>query len=174
VNSADTDQVHHSPARHLSNTLARVLRELSRDFDRQVTRRLRERGHSDISLSHQVVFANMGLGRSRVTELAESAHITQQAMGKTLRELEKLGYIERFIDEADRRARAIRLTPRGTQLVEDAVASAEEVRREYAAKIGRAELDELDARMRDAAIRLELDYLPPDWARDRDANTRKP
>ena len=88
MNSADTDQVHQSPTRHLSNTLARVLRELSRDFDRQVTRRLRERGHSDISLSHQVVFANMGLGRSRVTELAESAHITQQAMGKTLRELE--------------------------------------------------------------------------------------
>lgn len=174
MNSEDSDQIHQSATRHLSTTLARVLRELSRDFDRQVTRRLRERGHSDISLSHQVVFANMGLGRSRVTELAECAHITQQAMGKTLRELEKLGYIERFIDEADRRARVIRLTPWGTQLVEDAIASAEEVRREYAARIGRAELDELEARLRDAAIRLELEYLPPGWAQDRAANTRRP
>ena len=173
VHSADTDQHHQGATRHLSTTLGRVLRELSRDFDRQVTRRLHARGHTDISLSHQVVFANIGLGRTRVTELAERAHITQQAMGKTLRELEKLGYVERVVDEADRRARAIHLTPRGEQLVEDAIASAEEVKRDYAARVGRRELDDLDLRLRDAAISLALDYLPPDWAHDRTATPRK-
>ena len=166
MNTPDTDQGQQSPTRHLSNSLARVLRELSRDFDRKVTRRLRERGHGDISLSHQVVFANIGLGRTRVTELAERAQITQQAMGKTLRELENLGYVERIVDEADRRARAIHLTPRGTQLVEDTVAATEEVKREYAGKIGARELGELEARLREAAVRLELDYLPPDWAQE--------
>lgn len=166
MNTPDTDQGQQSATRHLSTTLARVLRELSRDFDRKVTRRLRERGHRDVSLSHQVVFANIGLGRTRVTELAERAQITQQAMGKTLRELENLGYVERIVDEADRRARAIHLTPRGTQLVEDTVAATEEVKREYAGKIGARELGELEARLREAAVRLELDYLPPDWAQE--------
>ncbi len=150
--------------RGLSTTLARVLRELSREFDRRVTRKLRERGHADFSLSHQVVFANMGLGRTRVTELAERAQITQQAMGKTLRELESLGYVEREVDATDRRARAIRLTARGEQLARETMACIEDVRKEYADKIGAQELEELETRLRSAAASLELDYLPPSWA----------
>lgn len=164
VNTQDDDDQNQGATRRLSTNLGRIMREFSRDFDRRVTRKLRERGHEDLSLSHQVVFSNMGLGRTRVTELAERARITQQAMGKTLRELESLGYIERSVDPSDRRARAIRLTPRGIQLVDDAVACCEEVRQEYVAKIGRLELDELEQRLRSAASRLELDYLPTSWA----------
>jgi DNA-binding MarR family transcriptional regulator len=164
VNTQEDDEKSQGATRRLSTNLARILREFSRDFDRRVTHKLRERGHRDFSLSHQVVFANMGLGRTRVTELAERARITQQAMGKTLRELESLGYIERSVDPSDRRARSIRLTPRGIQLVDDAVSCCEEVRQEYAGKIGERELDELEERLRSAASRLELDYLPTSWA----------
>ncbi|MEE4144418.1 MAG: MarR family transcriptional regulator [Halieaceae bacterium] len=164
MNTQGDDEPSQGATRRLSTNLARLLREFSRDLDRRVTHKLRERGHTDFSLSHQVVFANMGLGRTRVTELAERARITQQAMGKTLRELESLGYVERSVDPRDRRARAIRLTPRGIQLVEDAVGCFEEARREYAAKIGERELDELEERLRSAASRLELDYLPTSWA----------
>jgi DNA-binding MarR family transcriptional regulator len=171
VNTQDNEHKHQSATRHLSTTLPRILRELSRDFDRRVTRRLHERGHGDISLSHQVVFANIGLGRTRVTELAERARITQQAMGKTLRELETLGYVARIVDDTDRRAKAIHLTATGMQLVADTAACIDEVRREYADKIGRRELEELEARLREAASRLELDYLPPDWAQDHAART---
>jgi DNA-binding MarR family transcriptional regulator len=164
VTTLGNEDRHHAETRRLSATLARVLRELSRDFDNRVTRKLAQRGHPDISLSQQVIFANIGLGRTRVTELARRAQITQQATGKTLRELETLGYVERVVDETDRRAKDIRLTPRGLQLVADAVASIEEVKLEYARKIGPAELDELESRLRAAAIKLELDYLPPHWA----------
>lgn len=164
MNTQGDDEKSQGATRRLSTNLARILREFSRDIDRRVTHKLRERGHEDFSQSHQVVFSNMGLGRTRVTELAERARITQQAMGKTLRELERLGYIERSVDPSDRRARAIRLTPRGIQLVEDAVSCFEEVRREYADKIGERELDDLEERLRSAASRLELDYLPASWA----------
>ena len=152
--------------RRLSGTLARILREFSRDYDRRVAQGIQARGHPRIRLSHQVVFANIGLGRIRVTELAECAQITQQAMGKTLRELEALGYIERAVDEQDRRAKAIRLTQRGRQLVADAIEVAEEVRGEYAARIGAADFAELDTRLREAARKLELGYLPASWADD--------
>ena len=117
--------------RRLSTTLPRILREFSRDFDRRVTRKLRERGHSAISLSHQIVFSNLGLGSTRVTELADRAQITQQAMGKTLRELENLGYLERVVDSTDRRARAISMTDKGLALVEDAVECIEEIRESH-------------------------------------------
>jgi hypothetical protein len=44
------------------------------------------------------------------------------------------------------------------------VSCCEEVRQEYAGKIGGRELDELEERLRSAASRLELDYLPTSWA----------
>tara|TARA_R110001599_G_scaffold353866_1_gene600938 strand:+ start:62502 stop:63014 length:513 start_codon:yes stop_codon:yes gene_type:complete len=164
VNPTDVTERRRAITTRLSTTLPRILREFSRDFDRRVTRKLRERGHTAISLSHQIVFSNLGLGTSRVTELADRAQITQQAMGKTLRELENLGYLERAVDATDRRARAISMTEQGLQLVEDAVEVIEEIRAEYAAKVGSQELAELDARLREAATKLDLDYLPRLWA----------
>lgn len=164
MNTPSEDDRYRAITRRLSTTLPRVLRELSRDFDRRVTRKLRERGHTSISLSHQIVFSNLGLGSTRVTELADRAQITQQAMGKTLRELENLGYLQRSVDAIDRRARAISMTEKGLQLVEDAVEVIEEIRLEYAARIGAKELEELDTRLREAASKLDLDYLPRLWA----------
>lgn len=115
------------------------------------------------------MFSNLGLGCTRVTELADRAQITQQAMGKTLRELENLGYLERAVDPTDRRARAISMTDKGLQLVEDAVEVIAEIRQEYAAKIGLQALEELDSRLREAATKLELDYLPRLWAEEAQA-----
>ena len=155
--------------RRLSTTLPRILREFSRDMDRRVTQKLRDRGHTAISLSHQIVFSNLGLGSTRVTELADRAQITQQAMGKTLRELENLGYLQRAVDSVDRRARAISMTDKGLKLVEDVVEVVEEIRVEYAAKIGEEALEELDCRLREAATKLDLDYLPRLWAEVKDS-----
>lgn len=164
MNTSSEEDRRRAITRRLSATLPRILREFSRDLDRRVTHKLRERGHTDISLSHQIVFSNLGLGSTRVTELADRAQITQQAMGKTLRELEQLGYLQRAVDATDRRARAISMTEKGLQLVEDAVEVVEEIREEYAAKIGAQELEELDRRLREAATKLDLDYLPRLWA----------
>jgi DNA-binding MarR family transcriptional regulator len=154
------------PVRQLSTTLGRVLREISRDYERRVLDRLHRRGHPQLSLAHQVVFSNLGLGRPRVTELASRARITQQAMGKTLRELEQLGYLQCAVDETDRRARVVQLTALGARAVRDALACCEETRAEYADMIGAEEIAELDVRLRAAASRLNLDYLPPTWAED--------
>ena len=164
MNTPSEEDRRRAITRRLSATLPRILREFSRDLDRRVTHKLRERGHTAISLSHQIVFSNLGLGSTRVTELADRAQVTQQAMGKTLRELEKLGYLQRAMDATDRRARAISMTEKGLQLVEDAVEVVEEIRMEYAAKIGAQELEELDRRLREAATKLDLDYLPRLWA----------
>ena len=48
--------------------------------------------------------------------------------------------------------------------IEMPIKSIEQVRQYYADKIGAQALDELEARLRAAASRLELDYLPPFWA----------
>src|SRR5210317_648331 len=71
-------------AHALSTNLARLLMEVGGDFDRCVLARLHQAGYPDIRPAHQTVFANLGTGAVRVSELAERAQVTQQAMGKTL------------------------------------------------------------------------------------------
>ena len=64
---------------------------------------------------------NLGMGAVRVTELAERAQVTQQAMGKMLKEVERMGYIARDVDKEDKRAKEIRLTETGVALVEESL-----------------------------------------------------
>jgi DNA-binding MarR family transcriptional regulator len=99
-------------ASKLSNNLPRLLRELSRDFDRRICEGLAARGHICIRTSHSTVLGNLGMGDVRVTELARHSQMTQQAMGKILRDLERLDYVKRSIDDSDKRAKVIQLTTR--------------------------------------------------------------
>ena len=151
-------------AYHLSNNLSRLLREFSRDFERRIWEGLAARGYPDIRPSHSAVFANLGMGAVRVTELAERAQVTQQAMGKMLKELERTGYVARDIDGGDKRAKEIRLTERGIALAVDSLEVVDQVRAHYELKIGAQPLDALEASLREAVQKLALDYLPESWA----------
>jgi DNA-binding MarR family transcriptional regulator len=147
----------------LSNNLSRLLREFSRDFERRIWAGLDDRGYPDIRPSHSAVFANLGMGAVRVTELAKRAQVTQQAMGKMLKELERMGYVARDIDGGDKRAKQIRLTERGIALAVDSLEVVEEVRAYYESKIGVKSLAALEESLRDAVRKLELEYLPESW-----------
>jgi DNA-binding MarR family transcriptional regulator len=148
----------------LSNNLPRLLREFSRDFERRIWQGLTARGYQDIRPSHSAVFANLGMGAVRVTELAERAQVTQQAMGKMLKELERMGYVARGIDSNDKRAKEIRLTERGVALAVDSLEVVNQVHSYYANKIGAQPLDELEQHLRDAVHKLQFEYLPESWA----------
>lgn len=154
-------------AYHLSNNLPRLLREFSRDFERRIWQQLADRGYPDIRQSHGQVFANLGMGAVRVSELAERAQVTQQAMGKMLKELEALGYITRATDPTDRRARDIRLTDTGVQLARDCLEVVDEVREYYAARVGARALVDLEAQLRETVRQLQLEYLPESWTETR-------
>jgi DNA-binding MarR family transcriptional regulator len=147
----------------LSNNLSRLLLELGKDYQRRILGRLHERGHRLFRPSHSSVFSNLGLGAVRVTELAERAQVTQQAMGKMLKELERIGYIVRDVDSEDKRAKQIRLTERGVQLLKDSMEVVDEVRAEYAALVGEDDLDALESQLADVIHRIKLDYLPESW-----------
>ncbi len=151
-------------ASSLSNNLPRLLRELSRDFEQQICAGLAARGHPGIRSAHNAVLANLGMGAVRVTELAERGRVTQQAMGKMLRELERMGYVSRDVDSGDKRAREIRLTELGEQLVSDCRTVVDGVQQDYALKAGAVELLQLEQNLREIIGRLDLDYLPQAWA----------
>ena len=148
-----------------SINLGRLLNEFGRDYERRVMDLLHQRGHPLIRPSHATVFANLSEGAVRVTELAERAHVTQQAMGKMLKEMERIGYIVRDIDGSDRRAKKIRPTQRGLELMRDSMQAVDEVRQFYARQVGEAALCDLEACLGDCISRLDLTSLNS-WTED--------
>ena len=76
-------------------------------------RRLSQEGFGGIRYRHGSVFRFIDPEGSRLTALAERSGLTKQALGEVVDELERLGYVERTADPADRRAKIIRLTERG-------------------------------------------------------------
>ena len=145
------------------SNLNRLLLEFGRDYERRVMTELQRRGHSLIRPSHTTVFSHLGHGAVRVTELAERAHVTQQAMGKMLKELERIGYIVRDIDGSDRRAKKIRPTERGRELMRDMETVVEEVRRFYVARVGEDALTELEDKLAHCVSKVQPEVVAQGW-----------
>ena len=57
--------------------------------------------------AHSGVFAHIDLDGTRLTELANRANMTPQAMGELVDDLERRGYVRRVPDPSDRRAKLI-------------------------------------------------------------------
>ncbi|KZX53372.1 hypothetical protein A3709_09580 [Halioglobus sp. HI00S01] len=166
--SKSTAEANKDIAYRLSNNLARLLREFSKDFERRIWRQLNEQGYPEIRPAHVQVFANLGMGSVRVSDLAERAQVTQQAMGKMLKELERLDFIARDIDSADKRAKEIRLTDKGIQLAVDSMKIVDEVYAHYRERVGAEELTALETQLRQVVDKLELEYLPESWTAEQD------
>jgi DNA-binding MarR family transcriptional regulator len=147
----------------LGSNLNRLLLEFGQDYERRVMTELHKQGHNLVRPSHVAIFSNLGQGAVRVTELADKAHVTQQAMGKMLKELERIGYIVRDIDGSDRRAKKIRPTERGLDLMHRIVAVVEEVRQFYAAQVGEDALQDLQHRLTTCMRKLNPEVELPSW-----------
>jgi DNA-binding MarR family transcriptional regulator len=75
--------------------------------------RLRRAGFDDIAPRHGAVLAYLEVGGIRATDLARLSGQHKQVIGKSVDELEELGYVERRPDPADRRAKLVGPTARG-------------------------------------------------------------
>jgi len=150
-------------AAKLSNNLPRLLREFSRDFDRRVCEGLVARGHTNIRTSHSTVLGNLGMGDVRVAELARHSKMTQQAMGKILKDLERLDYVKRSIDDVDKRAKEIQLTARGMILAQDSLDVVNQTYDQYAVKVGLQQLQDFEQSLRSTVHKLHLHNMPTSW-----------
>jgi DNA-binding MarR family transcriptional regulator len=74
-----------------------------------------ESGYGDIRPTHGCVFRFVHEDGIRLTELAAFAGMTKQSIGEIVDDLTERGYVERFPDPDDRRAKLIRLTAKGEQ-----------------------------------------------------------
>lgn len=108
-------------------------------FDELVRRlhtRLAEAGYPDIRPSHGLVFQHIDDTGSRLVELAGRAQMTPQAMSELVDYLERHGYVERAADPADRRAKLIRITAKGWDVVAVARGVIEEIEGSWREALG--------------------------------------
>ena len=66
-----------------------------------------------VSAAHIHITRHVGLGGSRLTELADNAGMSKQAMGDLVNQCEAWGLVQREADPRDGRAKVIRFTPMG-------------------------------------------------------------
>jgi DNA-binding MarR family transcriptional regulator len=89
-----------------------------------------------VSAAHVHITRHLGLAGSRLTDLADAAGISKQAMGDLVDQCTAWGLVTRAPDPRDARARIVAFTPTGLawlQAFADAVAQAEQ---EFAADVG--------------------------------------
>ena len=117
----------------------------------EVRRRTEARGFAGLRFSHGFLIQRIVEGEQSIAALAQALEITQQAVSKTVAELERLGYVRRRRAPDDARVRLVGLTDRGR-------AAVEATREERVAVV--AELRErLGPRRVDAATRVLREVL---------------
>src|SRR6185503_3654075 len=107
--------------------------------------RLWKLGYDDMRPAHGCVFGNMQPHGVRLTDIAERARITKQSVGEVVTNLEQLGYVERIPDPEDKRAKLVRLTPRGQEAQATARMIFAEIEAEWAERIGKKKVATLRA-----------------------------
>jgi DNA-binding MarR family transcriptional regulator len=120
--------------------------------------RMDDAGFGDVREGHGCVFGFIDLENgSRLTDLADAAGFTKQAVGEAVAELERLGYLERAACPDDRRAKIIKLTPRGRDAALTGRRIFSEIEDEWADELG----EDLVRSLREAAERItELETSP--------------
>lgn len=113
--------------------------------------RMAAAGFPDVREGHGCVFGFIDLEHgSRLTDLAERARLTKQAVGEAVAELERKGYVERVPDPEDGRAKIIKLTDRGRDAALTGQRLFAEIEQEWADQLG----EDLIAGLREAAERI--------------------
>jgi DNA-binding MarR family transcriptional regulator len=127
--------------------LGRLLGEAMRRFDERVLHLMAHNidvplalsnlaARAQVSAAHIHITRHLELQGTRLTELAQRAGMSKQAMGDLVDQCEAWGLVRREPDPRDARARIVRFTPSGLawlQAFKEAVAQAE---REFRAEVG--------------------------------------
>ena len=126
-----------------SRNMRQLLLRTSRIVNRHVVDGLLARGYSGLRSTHTALLSNIDLAGSSVTEAAERAGMTKQAMGRLAAELEEAGYIRIEADPDDARVRVLKLTAEGKALMLDSFEVMTELEQRYARMIGKKQLSAL-------------------------------
>jgi len=136
-----------------------LLRILYQAFIAQLHVELAAAGYPDVRPAHGLVFQHLRAEGCRVTELAERSQVSKQWMGSLVDDLEARGYLLRLPDPADGRAKVVRVTDDGRELLRAAQGISRRIEVEWAERVGSGRLEALRRQLEDVIIGLGLE--PP-------------
>ena len=121
----------------------------------ELTKRMVEAGYGDVRGAHGCVFGNIEPAGMRLTELAERAGMTKQAVGEAVSDLERPGYAERVADPSDGRAKIIRLTDEGSAAQRAGFAIIADLEAEWVERFGAERVEQMRSLLIDITGRRE-------------------
>jgi DNA-binding MarR family transcriptional regulator len=122
---------------------------LAEVLNSEIVQRLKAE-HPDVRYAHGFLIQQLVEGPRPVGEIAENLGVTSQAVSKSVRELEALGYVDRASDPADGRVRRVALTERGKAMLEATRAARAALNAELAETLGAERAAATAATLRDA------------------------
>jgi DNA-binding MarR family transcriptional regulator len=96
--------------------LSHLLLEAFRSLDREIEAALEDRGAGELRPSQAMALILVERAGSRLSDMAQRANITKQAMMQLVDSLQEMGCVRRVPDAEDSRAKMVRLTARGLRL----------------------------------------------------------
>jgi len=91
---------------------------------------------TDLRASHYRLLSMIPDDGARITDLAEIAAMTKQALGQFVDYLQSRGYVESVRSEQDRRVRLVRRTAKGTAARDTALAAIARVEQMWRSELG--------------------------------------
>ena len=136
------------------HNLGQSLMEVARHFQKHALEAFLEEGHAGLQASHQAVLTHLSLSGSRLTDLAKRASMTKQAMGQLVDEVEALGYVERIPDPTDKRAKLVRFTDKGCELMKSGTRVGGTIHQRYTDIIGEKKMERLRALLGELYLKI--------------------
>ena len=124
-------------------TVGALLRLAWQSFRRRIFERVQSAGFQDLQPVEVQLFRYPTIAHRRPSQLAEEAGLSKQAINDLLRQLERKGYLELVADARDRRAKLVRLTARGSELMECVRTASAETTRDWGEILGERRLADL-------------------------------
>ncbi|MGN5239380.1 MarR family winged helix-turn-helix transcriptional regulator [Rhodococcus sp. SJ-3] len=97
----------------------------------------------EITLAQARIAARIGPDGTRLSGLAEQALVSKQTATHLVDQLERAGYVERVVDPTDARARLVRISPRGEELIAVARTEEAEIDKDWTEHLGARRMHDL-------------------------------
>jgi DNA-binding MarR family transcriptional regulator len=128
---------------------------------------LAERGHQDVRPVHDFAMRAIAAGADSASELGRRLSITKQSAAKTIAVLQQRGYVTRDTDPRDGRRKRLQVTALGFDVMRQGEEVFDELRDQWAQRIGAAELDRIEDHLTALAGAQPVRLDTPGWiARD--------
>lgn len=114
-------------------------------FFREMMKRLSEQGYADLTPANTILLPYLDIEGTRMTTLAKRAGLSKQAVGQTIKELQRLGYVTVEDDPDDKRAKMVCYSERGRRYIRAGQQIKAQLQAELTAHLGDAEMNALMA-----------------------------